>query len=138
MSELDAQIQAALENLRHGRGAREFDIVRYIAAFQQSAHEKAQSVLDLLSAQSTFSGLNPVFLSVGGGDGAELEYLLRHSTAAAGVLLEGARPLADGARKRASELPGGKEMTVFEGDAKQTIKDGMQTELASHEFTVKK
>jgi hypothetical protein len=46
--------------------------------------------------------------------------------------------LADGARKRASELPGGKEMTVFEGDAKQTIKDGMQTELASHEFTVKK
>lgn len=125
MTELDIQIQAALESLRYARGAREFDAVRYIAAFQQSAYDKAQSVLDLLSAQPTFSSLDPVFLSVGGGDGAELEYLLRNSRARAGVLLEGVRPLADAARKRAGQLPGSQEIAIFEGDAKETIREGI-------------
>jgi hypothetical protein len=125
MTELDVQIQAALESLRHDRGKREFDALQYIAAFQQSAYDKAQSVLDLLATQRTFSSLNPVFLSVGGGDGAELEHLLRNSRAVAGVLLEGARPLADAARKRASQLPSGKEITIFEGDAKETIREGV-------------
>ncbi len=72
MTELDVQIQGALESLRHGTSTGEFDAVQYIAAFQQSAYDSAQSVLDLLAKQRTFSSLRPVFLSVGGGDGAEL------------------------------------------------------------------
>lgn len=125
MTELDGRIQAALESLGHGKGAREFDIVQYIAAFQQSAYDKAQSVLDLLASQPTLSSLRPVFLSVGGGDGAELEYLLKNAQGTAGVLLEGARPLADAARTRASQLGQSKEMTILEGDAKETIREGV-------------
>jgi len=125
MTELDVQIQGALESLRHDTSTGGFDAVQYITAFQQSAYDKAQSVLDILAKQPTFSRLRPVFLSVGGGDGAELEYLLRNSDAAAGVLLEGTRPLADVARKRASQLPIGKEITIFEGDAKEKIREGV-------------
>ncbi len=52
-------------------------------------------------------------------------YLLRNSEAAAGVLLEGTRSLADAARKRAGQLPTGKEIAIFEGDAKETIQEGV-------------
>jgi hypothetical protein len=125
MSDLDARIQSALESLRQAKRSREFDIVKYISAFQQSAYDKAKSVLELLAAQRALSGLRPVFLSIGGGDGAELEHLLRNSQATVGILLEGARPLADSARERARQLPDGKEMTIFEGDAKDTIREGV-------------
>jgi hypothetical protein len=125
MTELDARIQSALESLRQAKRSREFDVVQYISAFQQSAYDKAKSVLELLAAQRILSSLRPVFLSIGGGDGAELEHLLQNSQATTGVLLEGSRPLADSARERARQLPGGKEMTIFEGDAKETIREGV-------------
>src|SRR5215471_9364140 len=125
MTDLDGRIQGALENLGHGKGIRDFDVVQYIAAFQQSAYDKAQSVLDLLASDTTLSGLRPVFLSVGGGDGAELEYLLGNSQARAGLLLEGSRPLAESARSRAGKFEHGTEMTILEGDAKETIREGV-------------
>ncbi|SRR6266545_995873 len=125
MAELDVQIRTALEALQQGRSAKEFDIVHYIAAFQNSAYEKAQSVLDQISNHPILSALRPVFLSIGGGDGAELEYLLQHSSATAGMVIEGSRPLAEAARQRAARLSSGKEMTVFEGDAKLKIEEAV-------------
>jgi hypothetical protein len=125
MAELDVQIRTALEALQQGRSAKEFDIVHYMAAFQNSAYEKAQSVLDQISNHPILSALRPVFLSIGGGDGAELEYLLQHSSATAGMVIEGSRPLAEAARQRAARLSSGKEMTVFEGDAKLKIEEAV-------------
>jgi hypothetical protein len=81
--QLDEDIRRALESLQEGRAAKAFDPEAYIRAFEQSAHAKAQSVLDLLSQRPPFSTLKPVFLSVGGGDGAELQYLLEHSAGSA-------------------------------------------------------
>ena len=63
----------------------------------------------------------PVFVSVGGGDGEGLDYLLRNSRARLGVLVEYARPLADIARRRSVDLPDKKQLLVIEGDAQERI-----------------
>ena len=64
----------------------------------------------------------PVFLSIGGGDASELEYLLKNSTATHGILLEGARPLAEAARRKIAPLKVlGKTLEIYEGDAKDKI-----------------
>jgi hypothetical protein len=124
--QLDEDIRRALESLQEGRAAKAFDPEAYIRAFEQSAYAKAQSVLDLLSQRPPFSTLKPVFLSVGGGDGAELQYLLEHSVGSAGVLIEGERTLADLARQRAEKLrPRGLIIETFEGDAKQKIAEAV-------------
>ncbi len=100
--------------------------VQYIAAFQNSAYDKAQSVLDQLSIHPVFSALRPVFLSIGGGDGTELDYLPKQSSAAAGVPTRGeSRPLVEAADQRVGRLPSGKEMTIFEGNAKLRIRDAV-------------
>jgi hypothetical protein len=126
--QLDDDIRRALESLQGGRTAKAFDPEAYIRAFEESAHAKARAVLELLSQQPPFATLTPVFLSVGGGDGAELQYLLEHSDGTAGVLIEGERTLADMARQRAQKLrPRGLVIEVFEGDAKQKV-----TEAVAH------
>lgn len=125
---LDDDIRRALESLQQGRSSKAFDPEAYIRAFEKSAYAKAQSVLDLLSKQQPFSSLTPVFLSIGGGDAAELQYLLEHSTGTVGVLIEGHRALAEMARQRAHELrKRGLTIETFEGDAKQRI-----TEAVAH------
>lgn len=128
---LDNDISSALETLQQGRSVKPFNAEEYIRAFEQSAQSKAQSVLDLLKDQPRVSALRPVFLSVGGGDGAELEYLLTHSTATAGVLIESERTLANIARQRATALSAaGLRMEVFEGDAKHKISDAVSNATA--------
>jgi len=128
---LDDEIRSALESLQHGRSAKAFDPEAYIRAFEQSAQSKAQSVLDLIKEQPHFSPLKPVFLSIGGGDGAELEYLLTNSAATAGVLIEGERTLANMARQRVQNLSTrGRQIEIFEGDAKLKITEAIANATA--------
>jgi hypothetical protein len=116
-SPLDIDIQEALARLNSAtpKGG-SFDIERYRQAFSQSAREKAKAVLDSLEGpQSPFDGMVPVFVSIGGADGEELDFLLNNSKGSVAVLVEALHPLAEAARKRA--LPEGKHIEVFEGDA---------------------
>jgi hypothetical protein len=125
MSKLESDLQSAIEQLLDPKGTSGFNPAAYIHSFESSAQEKARSVLEIISRQAPFSTLKPVFLSIGGGDGAELEYLLQNSSATVGVLIEGLRPLADMARTRAKSLLNGKSIEVIEGDAQGKIRDAV-------------
>lgn len=123
--QLDSDIRLSLEDLQQGKLPKQFDPEAYIRAFETSARAKAESVLALLSKEQPFSALTPVFLSIGGGDGAELQHLLEGSSANSGVLIEGVRTLAEMARTRAAKLQDGKNIEIYEGDAKQKIHEAM-------------
>jgi hypothetical protein len=121
-TELDREIRQALERLdstkQHGGNANQ----AYIDSFKASAQRKAQAVLAFLK-DGTFPAQKPVFVSVGGGDGEELAYLLEHSTATDGILLELSDVFADQARSR--ELPKGKQIHVVQGSAQARIAEAM-------------
>lgn len=122
---LDATIQEALARLYPLRPKQPFDIERYRQAFAPSAREKAKAVLDSLSREKLlFPGQRPVFVSIGGADGEEVDFLLRNSEAPVAVLVETVHELADFARAR--PLPGGKRIEIFEGDALQQIGPAME------------
>lgn len=122
-TDLDRRIHAALSSVGD-RTKSNFDTDKYRLAFQRSAQEKAEAVLDLLNQQTNpWRRGRPVFVSVGGADGEELRTLLNHSNAALGVLIEGVRSLADVARSTA--LPSGKTVEVLEGDASEKLHDAM-------------
>jgi len=121
MTKLDEIIRTALQGLKD-RSSPSFDLSEYIQEFRGSARQKAQAVLDLLNDSNfPFAGLRPVFVSIGGGDGEEVDYLLRNTGAAKGVLVEMGHQLAAIARERNGSLPEGKTIEVFEGDAKDRI-----------------
>src|ERR1041384_3564645 len=121
MTRLDEDIRNALEALKAPSGS-EFDLSQYIQEFRASARGKAQDVFDLLAEDSfPFSGLRPIFVSIGGGDGEELDYLLRNTDANRGILVEMGHQLAALARDRNKTLLEGKTIEVFEGDAKDQI-----------------
>jgi hypothetical protein len=130
MSKLESDLRSAIEQLRQPKGMNAFDPAAYIRSFESSAQDKAKSVLEMISHQAPFSTLKPVFLSIGGGDGAELEYLLQNSSASVGVLIEGLRPLAEMARTRAKNLSQGKSIEVIEGDAQDKIREAVALAMA--------
>jgi hypothetical protein len=117
MTELDDTIRRSLERLRNPEPLQPFDPQAYIVAFRPSAQRKAQEVISLLSSPKTspFVGQKPVFVNIGGGDAEELAYLLGHTEATHGVLLEPSRALANLARAR--QVPGGQSIEVIEGFA---------------------
>lgn len=119
--ELDTRIQLALKAAAAPLGTSDalLDYDEYRSAFAQSARAKGQEVLDVISRRRYFSQMRPVFVSVGGADGEEAEYLLRHSEASVALLLEKSHALAERARER--RLPRGKRIEVFEGDASEAI-----------------
>lgn len=123
-TELDTRICDALAKLTSGSTDAAFDYEAYRRAFQESAIEKAKAVLSLLrESDCPIKTQRPVFLSIGGGDASELDYLLRNSTATHGLLLEGARPLAEAARTRVLPLSAiGKKLEIYEGDAKEKLR----------------
>ena len=126
MTKLDESISKALRDLRD-RSSSSFDVNRYIQDFRPSAKGKAEAVVSLLNEhKSPLFGLRPIFVSIGGGDGEELDYLLRNTTASTGVLVEMTRELAEIARDRKTSLPQGKRIVVFEGDAKEKIDAAME------------
>jgi hypothetical protein len=121
MTKLDDLIRNALLNLNDGSSS-SFDLSKYIQDFRPSARGKAEAVVGLLNERNfPFAGQRPVFVSIGGGDGEEIEYLLRNTTATQGVLVEMGHQLAEIARGRNALLPDGKKLEVFEGDAKDRI-----------------
>src|ERR1044072_4642953 len=127
MTELDRSINNALNELNNPRSESTFDLDQYIKEFRASARDKAAFVLDLLREPSfPFSGLKPVFVSIGGGDGEEIDYLLTNTNATAGVLVEMGHGLATLARERTPFLPDGKTVEVFEGDAKDKVDDAIK------------
>ena len=97
-----------------------------MAAFNPSAVEKAIAVLDLLRSDEQFANKTPIFISIGGGDGHELEHLLRHSSGRTGVLIEMHAQLAQRAAQR--RLPEGKRIDVVADAAQKSI--GRAMELA--------
>jgi hypothetical protein len=127
VTSLDGRIVDALAKINKPSGSVDFDINAYGAAFHQSAQEKARTVLELLGKQDCpFRGRKPVFVSVGGADGAELDFLLRNSSADVGILLEFNRYLAQAARDRSAALAvSNKKMVVIEGDAQAKISEGV-------------
>jgi hypothetical protein len=121
---LDSEIQKALARLHSAGNKPAFDVERYRLAFAASAREKAQVVLESLRSEKFFPlPRRPVFVSIGGADGEELDFLLQNSEAAAGVLIEALHPLAEYARHRS--LPSGKSIEVFEGDAQEMLGPAM-------------
>jgi tetratricopeptide (TPR) repeat protein len=126
---LDSKIDHALATLD---ARREFDMSAYIAAFGTSARKKAEEVLRLLAVAPAVLRGRPVFLSIGGGDGEELEALLRNSAAAqCGVLLEPSHPLAEAARNRNAKLSPSKRIVVFERDANEGLDEAVKHALAA-------
>jgi tetratricopeptide (TPR) repeat protein len=122
-TELDRAIAESLRKLNSGaQSTSPTKSALYVEAFRASARRKAESVLALLK-DGTFPTKQPVFVSVGGCDGEELSYLLEHSTARHGVLLEYSREFAEHARKRS--VGGEKEIHVFEGAAQSQIAAAM-------------
>ena len=100
MTKLDESIRNALRNLSD-RSSSSFDLSKYIQDFRTSARGKAEAVVDLLKERNfPFTGCRPVFVSIGGGDGEEIDYLLRNTTASKGVLVEMGHQLAEIARER--------------------------------------
>src|SRR5256885_3751408 len=128
MTQLDQAIHNALQRLRNPQvSASSFDLNKYIQEFRVSAREKAKAVLDLLSGKKfPLSGRRPVFVSIGGGDGEELDFLLQNTEATEGVLVEFGHTLAATARERNKNLSAGKRIEVFEGDAKDRIDDAIK------------
>ena len=126
MTNLDEMIRSALTAL----GRNDFsgwNPNAYIDSFNSSARNKAREVIDLLKSDGhPFYGMSPVFVSIGGGDGAEVLHLLKETTATTAVLLEGNRHFADVARKNASELPPQKRLIVIEGDAQAKVAEVMR------------
>jgi hypothetical protein len=125
MTELDQKIRSALRSLNDPKDS-SFDLGKYIAEFRPSARDKAEAVLVLLRDKAfPFPGGHPVFVSIGGGDGEEVDYLLRNTDADRGVLVEMGHQLAAMARERNTSLPIGKRIEVFEGDAKDKIAEAI-------------
>jgi tetratricopeptide (TPR) repeat protein len=123
---LDRRIVRSLARLASPRGEDNFDSSAYAAAFHESAREKAGKVSALLAEIEELTGKKPVFISVGGADGEELAWLLSHSTAHLGILIEFNRLLADAARKRNTILrETSKEIRVFEGQAQEKVIDAV-------------
>jgi tetratricopeptide (TPR) repeat protein len=126
VTSLDSRIVDALAKINNLSGSEDFDINAYGAAFHQSAQEKARTVLELLGKQDCpFHGWKPVFVSVGGANGAELDFLLSNSSADVGILLEYNRLLAQAARERTARLPSNKRIVVIEGAAQEKIGEAM-------------
>jgi tetratricopeptide (TPR) repeat protein len=123
-TELDREIAEALQNLNRNGETPSTDYEVYIDGFKASARRKAQAVLALLK-DGTFPAKRPVFVSIGGGDGEELIYLLEHSNARQGILLEYSPHLASLARARTPA--DGKIVRVFEGSAQSRIGEAMVT-----------
>jgi hypothetical protein len=123
-TELDREIETAVQQISVRGNELVFDSSAYISSFKVSAQEKAKSVLaHMQESTSPVFGLRPVFVSVGGGSGDELQYLLEHSNAKVGILLEYNRELAETARRRSIE---GKTLIVVEGDANNHIVEAMR------------
>lgn len=128
MTQLDQAIRDSLQGLANPQSsASSFSLDKYIHEFRSSAREKAKAVMDLLAGKNfPLPNLRPVFVSIGGGDGEELDFLLRNTQANKGVLIEFGRSLAATARDRNRTLPTGKSLEVFEGDAKEKVVDAIQ------------
>jgi hypothetical protein len=126
-SVLDNAIHRAIDDLETPRVVTPFDLSAYIAAFKSSAQEKAKDVLTRLNDGQFPARGRPVFVSVGGGDGEELAYLLKRSRANCGVLIEMQPDLARVARARA--LDAGKTLEVIERPAQEGIVAGINAAL---------
>lgn len=118
--DLDASLQAALDGLRTPptQGGPHF-VTRDQS--RRSARNKAKKVLERLINYATnpFYGGVPVFVSIGGGDGEELLYLMERSKATHGVLLEYDDTNIKLARQRSDDLKQqyGKQIDIIQGDA---------------------
>jgi hypothetical protein len=124
MTALDREIDAAVASLDGpAASAKPFDPQQYIAAFEASAQEKARDVLQCLKQDEYFSAKKPFLVSIGGGDGAEIDYLLQNSPATDGVLIELVEPIAQMARLRV--LPAGKSLDVVVKPAQTGIVEAM-------------
>jgi hypothetical protein len=118
---LDDRIAHALASA--ARAERSQQPATYIETFRESARAKADDVLTQLRTDPPPGTVSkPVFVSIGGGDGTELERLLTQSTATDGLLLEYHRESAEYARQiRIS----GKTLHVFDGDAQRRLREVM-------------
>jgi hypothetical protein len=121
MAQLDDRIAGAIAQIREARRDQPPDA--YIESFRESARGKARDVVDRLREWPASATLRrPVFVSIGGGDGTELAYLLAHSDATQGILVERDRHSADLARR--VTVPG-KELRVIEADAQEGLAEAM-------------
>lgn len=104
----------------------EKNVIQEDEKYQQSfsGDAKAQNVLKYLkSIRQELLG-NHVYVSVGGGDASEIEYILRNSEISHGILLEYSDSGAQKARERADELIKiNKNLIVIQGDAMQRLND---------------
>jgi hypothetical protein len=123
-TQLDRAIAAALAELARPAQTVRFDAERYVAAFRSSAQDKAASVLALLRRDPHFSNRVPVYVSIGGGDGEELEQLLAGSRGIAGILIEMHPALAAMARSR--RLADNKKIEVLQQPAQTAIGAAME------------
>ena len=121
MTDLDSQIDAAIAGLAASHTP--LDVKSYIEAFRESAIEKAKDVLKHLEDNQHFAKKKPIFVSIGGGDGEELDFLLRNSTATDGILIELNDNLAACARRRT--FPNGKSLHVVGKAAQDGLSDAM-------------
>jgi hypothetical protein len=120
---LQDKIAVATATLTSGSpGADSFDPEAYGSAFHDSAREKAREVLRLLSEETRLANKRPVFVSVGGADGEEIEFLLRGSNGEVGILIEMVPPLAEVAKRR--KIPG-KRLDVLQMPAQEGITAAM-------------
>src|SRR5207342_2800085 len=78
----------------------------------EGQRRKAEVVLAQLGENQEFSGLRPVFVSIGGGDGEELCRLLLHSTANHGFLIEADSVGIELAIEKKKQLPSGKTFEI--------------------------
>jgi len=85
---------------------------------------KAETVIKFASERSSLHSSSVVYVSLGGGDGEEIEHAMIHGPFPRGVLLEYMKWAADRAEARAAHLKlSGKELVVLKGDAAQELDD---------------
>lgn len=107
--------------------ARSMSDEKYQHGFSEEGKRKAQYILDFIENQVKGAGIDPRtmgYVSLGGADGSELEYVLRHTEIRHGVLLEYSDKANEYARFRAEGLKRtGKTMHVLQGDALARLSD---------------
>lgn len=127
-SDLDGEIQRALEATEQSEGPMRAAPEDFARRFSQSAIGKAKEVVEeLQKAAPIFREGRPAFVSIGGADGAEIEHLLVHTPSRLGVVIEYNRQLAELARDRVAKLKEvGVTLIVLEGDAKVKIAEAVE------------
>lgn len=131
MSNLEPRIQRLLETFSQAEHPKQED-TQYQNTFSDEGERKSYYIVDDINAAVTFKQVDPKslgYLSIGGADGSEVEYVMRATEIDFGILIEYSDDGASRARLRAEHLKRDypdKDLRVLQGDAVQRLDDALR------------